>query len=400
MGIRFRIALRYVLTLSQQTVINRINSIAMMVVVVATLALLVVLSAFEGLKSFSLAYTDSLNPSYKILPQSGKILVVDSLQLQQLAAMEKVAAIVPVVEEKVFLSFEEKNRVAYLKGVPAAYPNVVAADSLVVVGEWSNFNDGKVVVGYGIAAALGLGVYDYDAALQLAVPKEVSTGPFSRQELSSVSTYVVGLYQLSEEVDSKFVFADLDFAQNFLGLPKNTYSQLELKTTATDLGPEFRKSVQGVFKDPVQILGQQEMNAAFYKMLNTENLAVYLIFTLVMIIAMFNVIGALIMLRLDKWPQVKILRALGMLPKQLQDIFFLMGVLLTGVGGLIGIVLGVVLLLLQQHFPFLYVPGTLLAYPVELTLSNTFGVLLTVVLLGGLASWWATRGIARAARKI
>ena len=196
MGIRFRIALRYVLTLSQQTVINRINSIAMVVVVVATLALLVVLSAFEGLKSFSLAYTDSLNPSYKILPHSGKTLVVDSLQLQQLADMEKVAAVVPVVEEKVFLSFEEKNQVAYLKGVPAAYPSVVAADSLVVVGEWSNFNDGKVVVGYGIAAALGLGVYDYDAALQLAVPKAVSTGPFSRQELSSVSTYVVGLYQL------------------------------------------------------------------------------------------------------------------------------------------------------------------------------------------------------------
>ena len=98
--------------------------------------------------------------------------------------MEKVAAVVPVVEEKVFLSFEEKNQVAYLKGVPAAYPSVVAADSLVVVGEWSNFNDGKVVVGYGIAAALGLGVYDYDAALQLAVPKAVSTGPFSRQELS------------------------------------------------------------------------------------------------------------------------------------------------------------------------------------------------------------------------
>jgi lipoprotein-releasing system permease protein len=400
MGIRLRIALRYVLTLSQQTVINRINSIALLVVVVASLALLVVLSAFEGLKVFSLSYTESLNPNYEILPKNGKTFTVTPAQIEKLKALPEVVAVAPVVEEKVFLSFEAKNQVAYLKGVPSDYPKVVAADSLVVVGEWSDFEDGKVVVGYGIAAALGLGVFDYDAALNLSVPKAISSGPFSRQELASVASFVVGLYQLSEEVDNTYVFAGLDFVQDFLGLKKNTYSQLELKTLSNDYGPDFTAALQALFSEPIEVRGQKEMNAAFYKMLNTENLAVYLIFTLVLIIAMFNVIGALIMMRLDKWPQVKILMALGVLPKQLQDIFLLIGLLLTSIGGVLGMVIGSLLIIVQQHFPFLYVPGTTLAYPVLLTLKNVLSVFFTVLVLGGLASWWATRGIARAAEKI
>ena len=116
-----------------------------------------------------------------------------------------------------------------------------------------------------------------------------------------------------------------------------------------------------------------------------------------MIIAMFNVIGALVMMRLDKAPQSRILLALGLLPHQLQQVFFLLGALLSGVGGLVGILLAVVVIGVQQAFPLLYVPGTHLPYPVVLHLQDVLLVALTVMSLGSLAAWWATRGIAKTA---
>lgn len=397
MPIQLRLALRYFWAFSKQTVINRINAIALSVVVIATAALMIVLSAFGGLKDFGLSFTQSLHPTYRVLPTQGKTLMVDSLQLQAIIQIAEVSYVAPVIEEKVFLRFQEKTQVAYLKGVGKNYNTVVAVDSLLVVGQWPVFEQAKVVAGYGIASTLGLGVYDFDAALELSFPQNNQGGLLGRTSLATVSTYVVGLYQVSEDLDNKYVFAGLSLAQDFLGYPPNTFTGLEIKSPSPNRRTTLQQNIEKILNQPVVVDDQQTMNAAFYKMLNAENLAVYLIFTLVMIIAMFNVIGALVMMRLDKAPQSRILLALGLLPHQLQQVFFLLGALLSGVGGLVGILIAVVLIGVQQAFPFLYVPGTRLPYPVVLHLQDVLLVALTVMSLGSLAAWWATRGIAKTA---
>ena len=153
--------------------------------------------------------------------------------------------------------------------------------------------------------------------------------------------------------------------------------------------------LEPLFTIPIRIVSRAEQNAALYRMLNVEHLAIYFIFTLVMIIALFNVVGALIMMVLDKQEQLKILIALGAAPEGIHKIFFLLGLLICGSGGVAGLLLGIVLVLIQSAFPFIYVPGTSLSYPVLFEFENVVIVLGTLMLLGTLSTAWATQGLTK-----
>ena len=136
-----------------------------------------------------------------------------------------------------------------------------------------------------------------------------------------------------------------------------------------------------------------DKNSAINRMVEIENLAVYLIFSLVIIISLFNLIGSLLMMFLDKSDELKTILSMGETPKNIQKIFLIIGLLISSIGSLFGIVLGSILLLMQEYFPFLYVPGTSIPYPVILKIENLLVVFLTVLLLGSFTSLWATRGM-------
>jgi len=148
MPVVFKIAWRYFFSKSRQTVINRINAIALLVIVVATAALMIVLSAFSGLKDFGLSFSNAFDPNYRVTSLLGKTITLDSAALSQLKAIDEIKAISPILEEKVFLSFEEKNQVAYLKGVGKDYLSVIPADSLIAVGEWLIPESNTIVAGF------------------------------------------------------------------------------------------------------------------------------------------------------------------------------------------------------------------------------------------------------------
>ena len=155
----------------------------------------------------------------------------------------------------------------------------------------------------------------------------------------------------------------------------------------------LKASLKEILSQDISVLNRTQLNAALYKMLNTENLAVYLIFSLIIIIALFNVVGALIMMFLDKKPQLKILYTMGLRPKEIQRVFFYLGGLICWVGGGLGVLTGVLLVLIQDYFPLLYVPGTSLPYPVLFELKNFLIVLFTILILGSLTTAWATRNM-------
>ena len=172
MAVVFKLAWRYFFSKSGQTVINRINAIALLVIVVATAALMIVLSAFSGLKDFGLSFSNVFDPDFRVVPSHGKTIIIDSNQIQQLEKAEGIKAFSPILEEKVFLSFKEKTQVAYLKGVGPDYLKVIPADSLVAVGEWLLPESNAIVAGYGIGAGMDLGVYDYGSFLNISIPRK------------------------------------------------------------------------------------------------------------------------------------------------------------------------------------------------------------------------------------
>ena len=395
MSVVLKIAWRYFFSKSGQTVINRINSIALLVVIVATSALMIVLSAFSGLKDFGLSFSNIFDPDFRIIPKLGKTISLDSSKIHRLEKVDGIKAFSPILEEKVFLSFKEKNQVAHLKGVGLDYLNVIPADSLVSVGEWLVPESNAIVAGYGIGADMNLGVYDYGSFLNISIPRKNLNNSLRQNPFYTQQAVTIGLYQISEDIDQKYIFSTLDFARDLLQYPQNVFSSIEIKTSPEANSKDLKKKIQKIMGDSVQIKDRTQINTALYKMLNTEHLAIYLIFTLVLIVALFNVVGALVMMILDKKPQMNILKAMGVTQHQLGQTFFLLGMMIVLFGGIIGLVLSSVLILIQQWYPFINIPGTSLAYPVKWEFENILIVMGTLLLLGSLASAWASRGANR-----
>lgn len=398
MSYPFKIAWRYFFSKSKQTVINRINAFAFFMVVIATASLFIVLSAFAGLKDFGLSFTNTFDADFKIIPERGTYFSANKLLLAKLEELPEVLAAAPEIEEKVFLSYKEKNQVAFLKAVSPKYTSVVPIDSLIALGDWLSFKSADVVVGFGIAGSMGLGVYDYNTYLNITVPKKEQQTLLNQNPFTSAPTMVSGLYQISEDLDKKYLFSDLDFGRDLLSLNADEVSSVVLKTTAGVSKQQLYRKINSLFEVPIQLQSRAEQNAALYRMLNTEHLAIYFIFTLVMIIALFNVIGSLIMMIIDKKEQLKILLTLGAEPQGIHRIFFFLGLIICGIGGFVGLSLGVLLVLIQGSFPFIYVPGTRLVYPVLFEIKNIALVFGTLLLLGSLSTAWATRGISKKMR--
>ncbi len=393
MQVPFFIALRFFFSKSKQTIINLINLISIGVVLVATASLFIVLSAFSGLKDFGLSFSNSFDPDVRVNATFGKVLTVDSLQLHAINQLEEVVIATPILEEKVFLSFNNKNQVAFLKGVEKTYPEVVAVDALIVSGNWFANAFDEVVIGAGIANNLSLGVYDYSSFLTLSTPKRKGGTGLGKSPFKKETALVSGIFFANEELDKKYLFTKIDLAQRLLQRGPKEFSALEIKTKNSPNLASLTPQLESILAQDIKVRDRAQLNAALYKMLNTENLAVYLIFSLIIIIALFNVVGALIMMFLDKKPQLKILFAMGLTPKEIQRVFFYLGGLISWFGGGLGVLFGTVLVLIQSYFPFLYVPGTSLPYPVLFEAKNFLVVLLTLLVLGTLATAWATRNM-------
>jgi lipoprotein-releasing system permease protein len=380
------IAKRYLFTKSSSNAINIMTIIAASGVVIAATALFIVLSGFGGLKEFSLGFSSFVDPDLKVLPAQGKSFILTETDSTSLANIEGVATFSKVIEERVFLEFDNKNLICTLKGVDTNYLNVTEIDSMISQGQWFEPESGQIVSGWGIARNLSFGVLDYGKALKIYVPKP-GKGQISsvKSAFNTITAVNIGVFQINEDLDNTFVFTDIENAKYLLNYQQNQISSIELKLKQNADESEVTEAILKIFGDKVIVKNRAQLNDALYKMLNTENLAVYLIFTLVIIIALFNVIGALIMMILDKKGSLHTLFNLGATTKDIKRIFFLQGSLMTVFGGFIGVVLGIVIVFLQQQFNLVMLTPSL-PYPVTLETINAVIVLATIIILGVLAS--------------
>ena len=380
------IAKRYLFSLSKNSAINIITFIAAVGIVVGAMSLFIVLSGFSGLKEFSLQYTNIFDSDLKIYPESGKTITFSEAAEAQLKKIEGIDAYSKVVEERVFLQYKGKQQIAYIKGVDSGFEKVNPVDSILYFSEWFVPGRDEVVVGLGTAAKLTMGVRDYSDLLNIIVPKpgvgqiQDPTKAFTKQR-----AVVSGIYAVNEDLDSKYVFTDIQFAQSLLQLDSTKISAIELKLSPSANEETIVSQLEAIFYNPVLIKNRIQQNDALYKMLNTENIAVYLIFTLVLIIALFNVIGSIIMMILDKRKNIKTLHSLGSTIKEIRSVFFYQGALMTTLGGVVGILFGVLIVWLQLRFSLVKITETL-AYPVSLTVMNVLIVFVTITVLGFLAS--------------
>jgi lipoprotein-releasing system permease protein len=382
----FYIAKRYLFSKSSTNAINIITIIAAIGVVVGAMALFIVLSGFAGLKDFSLQFTNVFDSDLKVMPASGKTITFTKSSEAKLQSIEGIAASSKIIEERVFLHFRDKNELAYIKGVDENYAAVNPVDSILIYDSWFNPNEKEVVIGIGTSQKLSLGTRDYGNLLEIYVPK-----PYKGQRLdpsqvfNKESVVVVGIYEINEELNSKYVFSDIDFARSLLKIDSTKVSSVELKLLEGASEKNIRDQLSALFPEEILVKDRIQQNDALYKMLNTENIAVYLIFTLVLIIALFNVIGSIIMMILDKRKNIKTLFNIGANLRDIRRIFFLQGALMTFLGGALGILLGVIAVWAQLRFEYINITASL-PYPVKLEAINVVVVFVTITVLGLVAS--------------
>lgn len=385
MNFSLYIAKRYLKSKSSQNAVNVINFITFLVIVIGSAALFIVLSGFAGLKTFSLSFSNTFDPDLKAFPATGKFFSISPTQESALKQVYGVASYSKELEEKVYLTHKEKSHIAYIKGVDSNYNLVTGVDSTIIYGNWS-INELQGVAGIEISRILGITTNEFRNPLQVLAPKP-GKGSISQQAKPYNETPLVlsGVYAVEEALDKKYIFAKLSLVQALLEKDSTQISGINFKLSGSKDAVLVKEGIQKIFGNKIILKNRQEQNSTLHRMLNTENLATYLIFTLVLIIALFNVVGAITMMILDKQQNSKTLYNLGTTLKELRRIYFVQGVMVTSLGGLIGVVLGSLLIGSQIAFGWLKITPSL-AYPVEYQLQNVGIVLATIIVLGLVAA--------------
>ncbi|MEO8932986.1 MAG: FtsX-like permease family protein [Xanthomarina sp.] len=387
MNFSLYIAKRYLLSKSSNNAINFITIIAAIGVILGSASLFIVLSGFAGLKDFTLQFTSIIDPDLKAEASVGKSFLISEDDFSKLNTLESVASYSKIIEERVFITFEDKNYPnAYIKGVDKNFQIVNAIDSVVVLGSWLTQKTNQIVSGWGVASSLSFGVLNYGKRINLYVPKPGKGQITSvNQAFNTFDAVNIGIFDVNENLNDKYIYAPIDIARTLLNYQENEVTAIEFKLAENTTEAQARKEISSVLGDKIRLKNSAQLNDALYKMLNTENLAVYLIFTLVLIIALFNVIGSIIMMILDKRNTLKTLFSLGATIPNIRNIFFLQGSLMTVFGGFIGLILGCLIVWLQKTFSLIMITQSL-PYPVTLKVENVIIVFITISVLGIIAS--------------
>ncbi len=395
MNFPFYIAKRYAFSLSKTTAINVITFIASFGIIVGAMALFVVLSVFSGLRDFSLSFSNATDPDLRIETLKGKSFFISETQETQLKSSKEFTKYSKIVEERALFYYNNKEHVAYLKGVDNNFTSVNNFNKFLYTGDWLEPNTNQVVVGSGISRKLALGLFDFNNILEVYVPKPGS-GMIENPEndFNKAPLLTSGIFHVSEDIDEKYIFSSISLVQGLLNYKPNQLTNIDFKLAPNVSESDAIATITKIFPNQVKVKNRAQLNDALYKMLNTENIAVYLIFTLVIIIALFNLIGAIIMMIIEKKSNLKTLYNLGTEIKYLKNIFLFQGIIISIFGGIIGLVLGIIVVLIQQQFELIMITPSL-AYPVIFEAKNILIVLFTIVLLGFIASKIASSTVSK-----
>lgn len=373
----------------------------MVAIMVGTAALILVLSVFNGFEGLVKSLYSSFYPDLKIVPASGKQLVLSPEQLAALRAVKGVRAVSVTIEEKALLLNGDAQSNAYIKGVDSNYTAVTGVKDHIIRG---NFDVGdaehpKLVLGSVIENAIGI---QSDRSLD---PIAIYTGRLGNADvqdpLKSVSrgdVAAAGTFAIQQDFDSKYVLTNMDFVKSLLGMEADHYSAAEIKIVNAENEDEMQKAVRAVLNKSYVVQTRYEQNQSLYGVMRTEKWVIYAILSLILIVAAFNMIGALTMLVLEKKADISVLHALGGTRGFIQKIFLSEGVLLALLGGGIGMLLALLIALLQQKFHLIPLQGGsfLIDYfPVHLHVWDFVLVGVTVVIIAFIASWIPARKAAQ-----
>lgn len=387
-------AWRYFRAKKSTNAINIIAWVCIVAMVVGTASLILVLSVFNGFEGLVKSLYASFYPDLKIVPSSGKTLTLNKEQIQKLKGQEGIANFSLVVEEKAIIQNGSNQSIVQLKGVDANYENTTSVNKHIYSGKYNIGNNKKplLVLGVGIESALGvLAGYDVDP-LTIYIPRKGESEQFSELEnISSDTIHTAGSFMIQQDFDNKFAITDLGFLKNAMNLKDDEYSGVEVSLKNPKAADDIGESLSSIFGRDYKVLNRYQQNQSLYAIMNLEKWIFYAVLSIILVVAAFNMVGALTMLVLEKQKDISVLSALGAGKNLILKIFLSEGFLLAAIGGLLGMAIALILVLLQMQFHLVpLVGGSFLInyFPVELRIADFLLVALTVLLVAFAASWF------------
>ena len=390
MSFSFFVARRYRLSSTKFNTVRLISHFASFVVGVAVCAFFVIQSVFSGLHDFGLSYSSSIDPDLKINSVDSFSFIMADTVIAKLEQVKGVAIAAPIFSQEAVLRFEQQHKLVTLLGVDSRYDQLFGISDRIPVGRMVSDRGEELLLGYGTTIDLGAGLYDYDGFIECLLPKQGAINPLDPNPFVSRWATNVGVFQMSEEVDYNYAFAPLPFVWSLTNAATNTFTAVDVKLDNNAKKNALIEEIQRIIGSGFEIIEKEALNPALYRMLQTERIAIYLILSLVLTIALFNVVGAIVMMVLDKRNQLQTLLGMGSSVNEIRQIFFYQGLLLSGVGGFFGLVVGIGVVVTQSIGEFILVPGTQLPYPIAFSFENLFTLLLIWGVLSVVAAWIAS----------
>ncbi len=385
------IANRYLLAKKSHNLINIITWISILGISVGSFALIVVLSAFNGLEKVISSMNNRLTPDLQISPVKGKTIDLTAFPLGQLKDIQGVEYVIPTITEDALFRANDKQHIGQVKGVGLEYQKIDRLNEVVFGGGDLVLSDEDehyfAIPGAGVAWYLGINAYNPYAMVRIYVPKRGNASQMSLENsFNSDVVTVRSVFATEQELDEKMVLVPFDMLSELLEY-EDKATNVEVFTTQNADINKVKKSVSAIIGANYSVKNQQEQQETLYKIMRSEKWAVYVILTFILILATFNVVGSLSMLMIDKRKDTEILKAMGADNSLIQRIFLNEGLLISVAGGIIGLLLGIVLVLLQQQFGFIkfgtgggnYVVD---AYPVLLKLKDVLLIFATILVVG------------------
>ena len=395
MNVALYIARRYFVAKKSTNAITVISWISVLAIAVGTSALIIILSGMNGLTGIVQTLYNSFNPDIKITAVNGKIFVANDAFIANIKNINGIAYVSKTLDDNMLLKFNDQLQITHIKGVDENFTAVTRFDTLVVEGKFfSPQKNNQLVLGKGVAYRLGVGLNNMFTPVSVFCPKRGTSLSINPEDaFYEEKCYPAGFFSINDDFDFTYGLMSYETARNLLQYPASTVTAIEIGLKPSTDADVVKNEIQKIVGAKFQIQNKYEQNDVQFKILKTEKLWTFIILAFVLLIATFNIIGALTMLIIEKKKDVQTLSAMGADASLIRKIFMTEGLMIVFIGASIGILIGYSLCLLQQHFGFVsFGEGYIVdAYPIEVRFSDFVLIMATVLCTGFIAAIYPVR---------
>lgn len=402
MNLPFYIARRYLISKKSHNIINIISGISISGVTIGTMALIVVLSVFNGFEGLITSMFNSFNPDLIISPSNGKSFLTDPLKKAEIKNMDGLIYYTEVLEENVLLRYNNKQHIANIKGVSGDYLQMNKLQDNMIEGEAILQNNGMnfAIIGAGVSYFLDFYQNGSGKSISIYAPNRKEGYAINFDDaFNNQNIFVSGVFNVQQDFDTKYIITTIDFAKKLLGY-ENEITAIEIGLDQEADVDLIQEKISRLMGDDFQVKNRFEQQELLYRIMKSEKWAIFLILTFILIIATFNVIGSLSMLILDKKKDIRVLQSMGANTKLIKHIFLIEGSLISISGAILGLFLGGLICWLQLQFGLISLGdanGSFVvnAYPVDVQILDFIYVFFTVCIIGIAAAWIPARQISK-----